>query len=152
MTDRDLLFHLQATVGRLGTLTERLGIEFLSASPERAPSGEAGGTVATRVASPGVRASSERAAAQGTAMLIDSGRSATRGAFTGAVPVVGLGQVIVAVCSVTGRNGKTTASTVASSPSPAAARTHGRSVRRGVAARSGRSAATACSEVSTEGR
>ncbi len=35
MTDRDLLFHLQATVGRLGTLTERLGIEFLSASPER---------------------------------------------------------------------------------------------------------------------
>src|SRR5690606_26042236 len=35
MTDRDLLIHLQATVGPRGTLTERLGIEFLSASPER---------------------------------------------------------------------------------------------------------------------
>ncbi|WP_324652156.1 hotdog fold thioesterase [Georgenia sp. H159] len=34
-TNPDLLDHLQATVGHLGTLTERLGIEFLSASPER---------------------------------------------------------------------------------------------------------------------
>ncbi len=33
-TDPDLLEHLQATVGHLGTLTERLGIEFLSASAE----------------------------------------------------------------------------------------------------------------------
>lgn len=35
MTDPDLLARLQTTVGGLGTLTERLGIEFLSASPER---------------------------------------------------------------------------------------------------------------------
>lgn len=30
----DLLEHLQATVGHPGTLTERLGIEFLAASPQ----------------------------------------------------------------------------------------------------------------------
>src|SRR5690625_2393912 len=33
-TDPQLLARLQASVGDLGTLTERLGIEFLSASPE----------------------------------------------------------------------------------------------------------------------
>jgi len=34
MTDQDLLARLQATVGHPGTLTERLGIEFLTASVE----------------------------------------------------------------------------------------------------------------------
>ncbi|MBD8061282.1 PaaI family thioesterase [Oceanitalea stevensii] len=33
-TDPDLLARLQDSVGSLGTLTERLGIEFLTASPE----------------------------------------------------------------------------------------------------------------------
>ncbi|WP_152191020.1 PaaI family thioesterase [Georgenia satyanarayanai] len=33
-TDPDILARLQDTVGGLGTLTERLGIEFLTASPE----------------------------------------------------------------------------------------------------------------------
>src|SRR5690625_5839464 len=33
-TRAELLDRLQSTVGALGTLTERLGIEFLSASPE----------------------------------------------------------------------------------------------------------------------
>ena len=33
-TNPELLARLQASVGHLGTLTERLGIEFLSATPE----------------------------------------------------------------------------------------------------------------------
>ncbi len=116
--------------------------------PERAPSGDSGGTVDSTVAVPSVRSSRLRIVSAGTTTDIVSGRSATSGELTSAVPVAADGQTIVVVCCTTGRKGTATASTNARRPSRPAQRRR----RRSRSVSTGAGAATVASEVSTERR
>jgi len=92
-----------------------------TARPTAAVPGTPGGVVDTTTAGTALRAARSCNAAQPTSAVNSSGRSATSGAVTGAVPPATVGQLSRAVTCSTGRNGNATASKAASTPSTVAA-------------------------------
>lgn len=92
------------------------------AQPDRVAVRGAGGRRGQHGRAAGDRSSRLRIASQPIVAVRLSGRYATSGAFSGAVPVVAFGQVTVAVFCTTGRNGIASASTADSRPSAAARR------------------------------